>query len=135
MNNRPIVYTSACVLSFIGGGIAVLSYLFTAIFYNSVSEFVISITNDLSMQNTSRFYFTLLAIAHFVSLLSVFGLWRYWRKSFFLYIVSQLSIIFLPVIFIGKNSFSMINFVFAILFSTIYFFYYRWIKNKFKVSI
>lgn len=127
MNKRPILYTSACILSFTGSGIAALAYFSASVFYNLISEWVISITSDLSMQGTSRFYFLLLAFAHTFSLLGVISLWKFRKTGFYIYLLSQLSIIFLPVIFIGSNSFSLINFVFTFLFSVIYFFYYRWI--------
>lgn len=127
MNRRPILYSSACILSFIGSGLAALAYFSASVYYNFISDWVISITNDLSIQGTSRYYFLLLALAHFLSLYAVISLWKFRKNAFYLYLVAQLSIMFLPVLFVGKNSFSVVNFIFTFVFTVAYFFYYRWI--------
>ncbi len=128
MNNRPVLFSSACILSFLGGGLASLIFFAVSLFYNSFSGKITGITNELSMEGTSRFYFLLMAIAHGCSLAAVVGLWKFRANGFFLYVVAQMAIALLPVVFIGGNSFSSINVIFTLLFTGIYFFYYRWIK-------
>lgn len=129
MNNRPILFTSACILSFIGGSIAALVFFAVALFYNNFSERVINITNDLSMEGTSRLYFLLLAIFHCISLTSIILLWKFRKNGFYFYMLAQLAIISLPIFFLGRNSFSVTNAIFTIVFVCIYFFYYKWIIN------
>lgn len=127
MNRRPILYSSACILSFAGSGIAIVAFLIASVFYKSISEQVISITNVLSMNGTSRWYFLLLAFAHACSLFAVVKLWKFRKSGFYIYLATQISILLLPVIFIGDNSFSFVNFIFTFVFTVAYFFYYRWI--------
>ena len=135
MNKRPVVFSAACILSFIGSGLATLLFLTIALFYNFSADKIIEITNELSMESTSRLYFLLLAIAHLFSLTGVVALWKYRKNGFFLYVFAQTIVILLPVFFLGKNSFSVTNAVFTTVFICIYFFYYRWIKNiSFKES-
>ena len=127
MNKRPVLYSSASTLSFVGSGIAFLTFLLVAIFYEFVSRKIIGITNELSMDGTSRFYFILLSAFHALSFSGVVALWKYRKNGFFLYLISQLSILFLPLVFLSRNAFSITNTVFTIVFVSIYFSYYRWI--------
>jgi len=131
MNNRPVVYTSACILSFLGSGIAMIVFLSVSLFYNFFSGKITGITNELSMEGTSRLYFLLMAIAHGLSLTGIIALWKFRKNGFFLYIFAQCAIILLPVVFLGRNSLSSTNAIFTIVFLIVYLFYYRWIlQNK-----
>ncbi len=123
MNKRPVLFSSACILSFAGSGIAFLTFLLVAIFYDFVSGKIIGITNELSMEGTSPFYFILMSAFHALSFTGVVALWKYRKNGFYRYAFSQLAIIFLPLIFLSRNAFSVTNTVFTIVFVSIYFFY------------
>ena len=131
MNKRPVPFSAACVLSFIGSGMAALVFLAVTLFYNFFSGKIIGITNELSMEGTSRLYFLLMSAVQSLSLAGVTALWKFRRNGFFLYVFAQAAIILLPVIFLGKNSLSVTNTIFTIVFISIYFFYYRWINERF----
>jgi hypothetical protein len=127
MNKRPVLFSSTCLLSFLGGGLAALIFFAVALFYDFFSGKVTGITNELSMEGTSRIYFLLMALAHIISLSGVIALWNFRRNGFYAYIFAQTAIVCLPLLFLGGKAFSVTNAIFTLVFVSIYFFFYRWI--------
>ena len=127
MNKRPVLFSSACILSFLGGGLAALIFLTVSLFYNFFAGKITGITNELSMEGTSPLYFFLMSAFHTLSLYGIITMWKFRKNGFFLYLIAQAAIVVLPVVFIGGNAFSVTNAIFTLIFVSIFFFYYLWI--------
>lgn len=128
MKERPVLFTAACWMSFIGSGLGIVSFFSAAVFYDFFSEKIISVTNLLSMQGTSPYYFLLMGVLNVVSFAGVVKMWKAIKSGFFFYLIAQLGIMFAPILFIGTNAFSNTNAIFTLMFLGIYFYYFRKIK-------
>jgi hypothetical protein len=125
LKDQPLLFSSALVLSLIGGGLGVLLFWGTALFFNKVKELVISVTNLTSMDQVSPFYFVLLGALSLLSFVGVLKMRKWQKAGFFFYLGAQLVMLFLPAIWIDWNAFSVNNTIFTMLFVLIYLSFYR----------
>jgi len=117
---RPLLLSSALVLSTIGSSIGTAAYLGTFLFYKQALPLIEKFTNDLTAGMISRFYILAMAILSFISLLGVLKMWKNERTGFFFYLFAQVCLFVLPLVNIGKQAFSSTNTIFTVLFLSIY---------------
>jgi hypothetical protein len=60
-----------------------------------------------------------------VSLAGAIKLYRLQRAGLYFYLAAQAMIMFLPVFWLGSNSFSTTNAIFTLIFAGVYLYYYR----------
>ncbi|HCY40663.1 MAG TPA: hypothetical protein DHV48_04805 [Prolixibacteraceae bacterium] len=125
MKDRPILFQSACIFSIAGSSIGFLSMLLATIFFETVSQKIESFTNITSTDQLSPLYFASLMAAFGVSLAGAIKLYRMQRAGLYFYLTAQIVILFLPVIWMGSNGFSVANTIFTFLFSGVYLYFYR----------
>lgn len=125
MRKKPIFFEAACLLSIAGSSIGLISMCISTFFFDVVAEKIRQVTNITTTDKLSPIYFGLLMAAFSVSLAGAIKLNRMQRGGLFMYLAAQAAILFLPVIWLGANSFSMANAIFTFLFSAIYLFYYK----------
>lgn len=125
MKDRPILFQSACIFSIAGSSIGFISMLLATIFFETVSQKIESFTNITSTDQLSPLYFASLMAAFGVSLAGVIKLYRMQRAGLYFYLTAQIVILFLPVIWMGSNGFSVANVIFTFLFSGVYLYFYR----------
>ncbi len=118
--DHTITFSAAITLTFIGSSIATLVYWFSALFYNSAKELITNITNATSMDNTSSLFFLSLGTLYFISFIGALKMWKKQKAGFFFYSMAQIVILFLPLMWLGGNSFSTTNTIYTILFIGIY---------------
>lgn len=125
MMKKPIFYESACIFSIIGSSIGFISMFISTLFFRIVTERITLITNITSTEKLSPVYFAMLMAAFSVSLTGALKLYRMQRVGLYFYITAQIIILFLPVIWLGSNAFSVTNAIFTMIFSGVYLYYYR----------
>ncbi len=126
--DKPLLFSAALFLSLLGGTVAIAFYLFAVIFYSTSIEAIKNITNTISTDGTSRFYFLCLLMLYTFSVLGVVKMIK-WRKSgFWIYGMSQTIILLFPLLWLGRNSFSATNSIFTALFILIYTSFYKKMK-------
>ncbi len=125
MKKKPILFESACIFSIIGSGIGFISMLISTVFFKIVTEKITSITNITATEKLSPLYFAMLMAAFSVSLAGAIKLYRLQRIGLYFYLAAQGLIMFLPVMWLGSNSFSTTNAIFVLLFSGVYLAYYK----------
>ena len=125
MKDRPILFQSACIFSIAGSSIGFLSMLLATIFFETVSQKIESFTNITSTDQLSPLYFASLMAAFGVSLAGAIKLYRMQLAGLYFYLTAQIVILFLPVIWMGSNGFSVANTIFTFLFSGVYLYFYR----------
>lgn len=118
--NRPLLFSAALVLSTIGSSVAALSYLFTAIFYQQALPYIERLTNIQTPNLISRWYVLVIGLISLVSLVGIVKLWQYRKSGFFIYLAAQITLLVLPLLYIGKHAFSSTNTIFTLLFVLIY---------------
>ena len=125
MEKKTIWYEGACIFSIIGSSLGFIGMFITGLFFKSITEKIISVTNITATEKLSPLYFALLMVAFCISLVGAINLYSLKRSGLYFYITAQLVIAILPVIWIGPNSFSVMNAFFALLFSGVYLIHYR----------
>lgn len=125
MEKKPILFEAACIFSMAGSGTGFLGMLLATIFFQPVVEKITQLTNITATEHISALYFASLMAAFCVSLVGSIELFRGKRVGLFFYLMAQLVIIILPVLWLDSNAFSYTNAIFTSLFSGVYLFYFR----------
>jgi len=113
---RSNLLTALCLLTFIGSGTSFIGFFLAAVFFEKTSELIIKYSSTHSLEAISPLYFTLFMALSAVSLVGAIRMWKLHRDGFILYTVSQLIILFLPVIWLDRNSFSVTGAIFTAVF-------------------
>ena len=125
MKKKPIIFESACIFSIIGSSIGFISMFISTFFFRMVTEKITSVTNITATEKLSPVYFAMLMAAFSVSLTGAIKLYRMQRAGLYFYLAAQAMIMFLPVFWLGSNSFSTTNAIFTTIFAGVYLYYYR----------
>ncbi|MDP2335983.1 MAG: hypothetical protein Q8N05_05955 [Bacteroidota bacterium] len=128
MRKKSIIYEAACVFSIIGSSIGFISMFFSTVFFKIVTEKIRSVTNLTSTEKLSPIYFAILMASFSVSLAGAIKLYRMRRSGLYFYLAAQTMVLFLPVVWLGSNAFSVTNAIFTLIFSGVYLAHYRIIK-------
>jgi hypothetical protein len=128
MKKKPILFESASIFSIIGSSIGFISMFISTLFFRIVTEKITSVTNITATEKLSPLYFAMLMAAFCVSLVGAIKLYRMQRAGLYFYLIAQTMILFLPVIWLGRNSFSTTNTIFTLIFAGVYLAYYRTTK-------
>ncbi len=131
MEKKPVLYESACIFSIAGSSIGFLIMLFSTVFFKTVTERIVELTNHTAAERLSPLYFALLMAAFSISLSGAIKLYRMQLSGLYFYLTAQLIILFLPVIWLGSDAFSVTNAIFTLLFSGVYIYYtVMFVKRK-----
>lgn len=133
MNNnkttmRPPFLSALCILTFIGSTFGFIGYFMASLFFEKTSELIIEYSSWHSVEAISPLYFTVLMALFAFSLTGAIRIWKFHRDGFFLYFISQIVILFLPVIWIDWNAFSVVNAIITTVFILGYGLHWRWLK-------
>ncbi|MBN2635399.1 MAG: hypothetical protein JXR61_03955 [Prolixibacteraceae bacterium] len=115
-SQRSNFLSAFCILTFLGSGLSFLMYFFAALFFEGASEFIIKYSRWSSTEDISPLYFTLLMAFNAISLTGAIRMWKLHRDGFFLYVISQLIIVFVPAIWINIDAISISNIIFTLVF-------------------
>jgi hypothetical protein len=126
--NRPNLLSALCILTFIGSTTGFISYFLASVFFDKASELIIKYSNWYSVEAISSLYFTLFMALSAISLTGAIRIWKLHRDGFYLYTISQFIILFLPVIWIGWNSFSVTGAIFTAVFVAGYAINWKWLR-------
>ena len=128
LKDQPLLFASAIILSLIGGSLGILLFGGTALFFTAAKEAVTSVTNLTAMDRISPLYFILLGSLCLLSLLGVLKMKNWQKAGFFFYLAAQLALLFVPVLWLGWNAFSVVNTIFTAIFLFIYVVFFRRMK-------
>ncbi len=106
---RPPFLSALCILTFIGSTIGFIAYFLASIFFERTSKLIIKYSSWHSVDAISPLYFTVLMVLFAFSLTGAIRIWKFHKDGFYLYILSQFLILFLPAIWIDWNAFSATN--------------------------
>lgn len=112
-NSRPDLLTALCILTFVGSGTGFLAYFLAAVFFDKATAFIIEYSSTHSTEAISPVYFVLLMALSAVSLAGAIRMWKLHRDGFFMYAIAQSGLMFLPVVWLGWNSFTVPGAIFT----------------------
>jgi hypothetical protein len=125
MQNRPVIFESACIFSIIGSSIGAISMLISTVWFKFITEKITSVTNITATEKLSPLYFAILMAAFCVSLTGAIKLYRMQRAGLLFYLTAQIFILFIPVFWLGNQAFSSTNAIFTATFSGIYLYFFK----------
>ena len=127
-NKRPPVLSALCILTFIGSTVGFLSYFLASLLFEKTVELVIKYSAWSSAESLSPLFFTILMVSYAISLTGAIRMWKAHRDGFFLYFFSQITILFLPILWMNWQSFSTTNAIFTGVFLVGYGLNWRWFR-------
>ncbi len=127
-DTRPPFLSALCILTFFGSSIGFVGYFLASLFFEKSSELIIKYSSWHTTDAISPVYFTVLMALFAFSLAGAIRIWKFYRDGIFIYTLSQLAILFLPLIWVGSYSFSVVNAIVTSVFVVGYFFHWRWVK-------
>lgn len=113
---RSVSLNALCILTFIGSTTSFVAYFLASLFFEKASYIIIKYSNWHSVEAISPLYFTLFMALSAISLVGAIRMWKLHRDGFFVYTAAQIVLIFLPVVWIGWNSFSDTGAIFTAVF-------------------
>jgi len=123
MRKKPLFFEAATVFSIVGSSIGLIGMFLATVFFQFVTEKIRSVTNITSTEKLSPLYFAMLMAAFCISLTGAIKLYRMQQSGIYFYLSAQSIILFLPVVWLGSNAFSVTNAIFTIVFSGVYLYY------------
>lgn len=114
--NRTNLLTALCILTFIGSSISFIGYFLASLFFEKAAELIIKYSNWYSTEAISPFYFTIFMVLSAVSLVGAIRMWKLHRDGFYIYLIAQIIILFLPAVWLGWVSFSATGAIFTAVF-------------------
>jgi len=129
MEKKPVLYEAACIFSIIGSSIGFIMMFVATFFFSSVTEKIRQLTNLTATEKLSPIYFAMLMAAFSISLAGAIKLYRMQRVGIYFYLTAQSIILFLPIIWLGNNAFSVTNVIFTLIFSGVYLANYKLLKD------
>ena len=126
--NRPALLSALCILTFIGSGIAFIGYFVASLFFEKTKDLIVTYSSMHSAEGLSPLYFTALMALYALSLVGAIRIWKLHRGGLYIYVATQLLILFLPVIWMGGESFSTTNAIFTTIFVVGYTINFRYLK-------
>jgi hypothetical protein len=117
---RPLLLSAALLLSVIGSSIATLAYFTAAAFFDQTRQIIEKLTNIQTPQKIAPLYFVIYGALYCLSLIGVLKMMKMRKAGYFFYAGAQISLLIVPLLWMGVNSFSATNTIFTILFITIY---------------
>ena len=129
MKKKPLFFEAACIFSVTGSAIGFLGMFVGALFFDQVIEKVKLLTNLTATNNLSTLYLAILGTAYAISFIGAVKLYRMQKIGLVFYLIAQAVIMILPIFQLGTDSFSVTNFIFTLIFSGVYLFNYKLLKD------
>jgi hypothetical protein len=129
-HSRPRALEALCLMSYIGSGAGLILYALAGIFFNRAGEIIVRFSSAHTITNISPGYFLILGVLFALSLRGVFNMWNLRKRGFYLYASAQLTIFFLPVIWMGIDAFSAVAMIFTALFIGAYATQWRYLVKR-----
>lgn len=114
--NQTVLLKALCILTFVGSTASFIMYFLASVFFEKASQIIVKYSSWFSVDAISPFYFTLFMALSAISLVGAIRMWKLHRDGFFVYTATQIVLLFLPVIWIGWNSFSDSGAIFSLIF-------------------
>jgi hypothetical protein len=127
-HKRSPLLEALCILSFAGNGIAILIYLIAAVWNEPARQWIREWSSMYDVSGFTSIYFLIFTLLYALSFIGVLQMWRLKKTGFFFYFASQVAILFLPSLWLGKPVYSSVVIIFTILFTVLYARELLWIK-------
>ncbi len=112
---RPELLTILCILSFIFGGLALLTYLTASLNFQEFRDALNNMNMDLpqfdALKKANQGFYLMGAILYAASLFGAIQMWQLRKSGFHFYLMAQLLIILHPYIFLKISGFPLLQII------------------------
>ncbi len=126
---RPKLLTVLCVLSYIMGGVASLSYFMIFSMYSEIMPQLAEASDQFPgfemFLGAGRSFFLTGFVLYFISIIGVSLMWRFRKAGFHFYTGAQVMILLMPLFYIQDFLFPFFDGVLTLLFILLYSRFYR----------
>jgi len=126
---RPKLLTVLCILSYIMGGIASLSYFMIFSMYSEIMPDLAKASEEMPafkvFLSAGRNFFLTGFILYFISIIGVSLMWRFKKAGFHFYTGAQVMILLMPLFYIQDAPIPFFDGVLTFLFILLYSRFYR----------
>jgi len=126
---RPKLLTVLCILSYIMGGIASLSYFMIFSMYCEIMPDLAEASEQIPgfkmFLGAGRSFFLTGFILYFISIIGVSLMWRFKKAGFHFYTGAQIMILLMPLFYIQNFPIPYLDGIITILFIMLYSRFYR----------
>lgn len=134
---RPQLLTVLAILSFIGSGLSLFSYLMISFSYETVLRVVETELSDLYpemfaefIRSAGRMFFVMGTLAYAGSVYGVYKMWYLHKEGLHYYALSQIVILILPLIFVSKELSVWPGFLLTALFVLLYYRSFKMLEDE-----
>ena len=121
---RPDLLTILCILTFIGSGLGSFVFLMVTLSYEETMAIMEEQAKDFPGMKTfltaKPGFFIMGSILYLTSLTGAIQMWKLRKIGFHMYVVSQLLIIILPLVYIKQFGFPYIDVIITSIFVFLY---------------
>jgi hypothetical protein len=121
---RPPLLTFLCVLTFIGSGLMMFSFMMLGLFYNTFVTTALEAYKDLPgmdiIMGTPPWAFVVTALAYSLSLSGALLMWKMRKAGFHAYTLAQFVLLFLSSFIIYPGNISFGDLLLSLLFVLLY---------------
>jgi hypothetical protein len=129
---RPQLLTIICVLSFIGGGLAGMSYFMVFALYDEVMPALKEASEQFPafqiFTGAARSFFLTGFILYFLSIMGVSMMWRMQKAGFHFYTGAQVMLLLMPLFYIKNFPIPFMDGIITLAFIMLYAKFYRLFK-------
>ena len=98
---RPTFLTVLCILTFIGSGLGVLTYVFSTVAFTTMYDMLLRVPGmEILLAGGVAFFAVLLALA-IISLLGAVQMWQLKKSGFYMYVGANLAAFLVPIVMLG----------------------------------
>jgi hypothetical protein len=123
---RPVLLTILCILTFVGGGLNLVSSFLICLFYNAFQAIAGDISKSFDLPsmdmilNAKPAFFLVSSFFYAFSVFGAFEMWKLRKRGFHLYTISQILLVMMPMYFFGLSVPSYPDIIFSGIFILLY---------------
>ena len=121
---RPALLTAACLLSFLGSGAGLFSYMMFSLSYQELMDAFREVSWELPgmelLMNASRGFFVTGFVLYAASFSGVLLMWRLKKPGFHLYLMAQILLVLQPYLYLDLPGFPFLQIAAAGIFIFVY---------------
>ncbi len=121
---RPQLLTFLCILTFIGSGLAFLTYIIVSFSYeefmSALQEFNRDIPGLEDLKKANHGFFIIGMILYAFSLFGATRMWRLRKSGFHFYTMAQVLLLIQPYVYLKIQGFPVIQFLLTAIFIGLY---------------
>ena len=121
---RPDLLTALCIITFIGSGLGLFTYLLVTLSYDEFMNALQDVTLDLPgidlIKNANKGFFIAGTVLFGASLFGALQMWKLKKAGFHFYVTAQVLLVLHPALFLKAPGIPYFQILFTLIFILLY---------------